>query len=98
MLRFDPGTSLTLTVTTLRDDDLVILLLHGHRLRFSNNGDGTYTTSLQLPSGERADGLRHIGVNAFSHGTLFDDQLPYDSQAWILPFTVRPYQMAQELR
>jgi hypothetical protein len=97
VLRFDPGTALTLTVTTLRNDDLVVLLLHGHRMRFTNNGDGTYTRLLQLPSEEDVDELRHIGVNAFSHGTLFDDQLPYDSQAWILPFMVRPNEMAEEL-
>jgi hypothetical protein len=97
VLRFEPGTALTLTVTTLRSDDLVVLLLHGHRVRFTNNGDGTYTGSLQLPSEEDVDDLRHIGVNAFSHGTLFDDQLPYDSQAWILPFMVKPNQMAEEL-
>jgi hypothetical protein len=27
------------------------------------------------------DDLRHIGVNALSHGSLFDDQVPYDSLA-----------------
>ena len=97
VLRFDPGTSLTLTVTTLRSDDLVVLLLHRHRVLFTNNGDGTYTGSLQLPSEEDRGDLRHIGVNAFSRGTLFDDQLPYDSQAWILPFMVNPNQMAEEL-
>jgi hypothetical protein len=43
------------------------------------------------------DELRHIGVNVLSRGTLFDDQLPYDSQAWILPFMVKPNQMAEEL-
>jgi hypothetical protein len=97
VLRFEPGDLLTLTVTTLRSDDTVVLLLHGHRVLFTSNGDGTYTGSLQLPSEEDVDELRHIGVNALSHGTLSDDQLPYDSQAWILPFMVKPNQMAEEL-
>jgi hypothetical protein len=97
VLRFDPGTSLTLTATTLRSDDDVVLLLRGHRMLFTDNGDGTHTGSLQLPSDEDGDGLRHIGVNAFSHGTLYDDQLPYDSQAWILPFMVKPSMMAEDL-
>ena len=97
VLRFDSGASLTLTVTTLRNDDVVVLLLHGHRMPFTNNGDGTYTGSLLLPAEEDVDELRHIGVNALSHGTLFDDQLPYDSQAWILPFMVKPNLMAEDL-
>jgi hypothetical protein len=97
VLRFDAGTQLTLTVTTPRTDDVVILLLHGHRTFFTNNGDGTYTGTLLLPSDEDAGGLRHIGVNALSHGTVFDDQLPYDSQAWVLPFMIKPNQMAEEL-
>jgi hypothetical protein len=25
-------------------------------------------------------------VDVLSHGTLFDDQTPYDSKAWILPY------------
>jgi hypothetical protein len=97
VLRFEPGAPLTLTATTLRSDDTVVLLLHGHRVLFTNNGNGTYTGSLQLPSEEDVDELRHIGVNALSHGTLSDDQLPYDSQAWILPFMVKPNQMAEDL-
>jgi hypothetical protein len=97
VLSFDPGTEVTLTVTTLRSDDVVVLLLRGHRVSFTNNGDGTYTRVLQLPSEEGEHNLRHVGVNAFSHGTLYDDQLPYDSQAWILPFMVKPNVMAEEL-
>jgi hypothetical protein len=40
-----------------------------------------------LPRSDQG-GLRHLAVNALSHGTLFDDALPYDSKAWALPFRV----------
>jgi hypothetical protein len=36
-------------------------------------------------------------VNALSHGTLFDDQAPYDSQAWLLPVVLAPDQVADAL-
>ncbi len=97
VLRFAPGTTLTLTATTLTSDDVVVLLLRGHRVRFADNEDGTHVASFRLPTEEDQDDLRHIGVNAFSHGTIFDDRLPYDSQAWILPFVVEPYEMAEDL-
>ncbi|HVP15410.1 MAG TPA: hypothetical protein VMS88_07685 [Terriglobales bacterium] len=90
----DPGSQVTLTVTTSHSDDLVFLVLRGHRFRFHDNGDGTYTGVFPMP---RAAALWHAGVNALSHGTLFDDQAPYDSQAWLTPFLVRPCVIASEL-
>ena len=36
----------------------------------------------------RERGVRHLAVNALSHGTLYDDALPYDSKAWGIPFVV----------
>ena len=42
-------------------------------------------------------GLHHIGVNALSNGTLFDDEAPYDSDAWILPHTFFPESLAEFL-
>jgi hypothetical protein len=90
----DPDGQVTLTVTTLRSDDLVFLVLRDHRFRFHNNGDDTYTGVFRMPV---IAGLWHAGVNALSTGTLFDDQAPYDSQAWLVPFAVRPYAMADEL-
>lgn len=83
----NPATPLELTVTTGRNDDTVLLYRHDLRARFRNNGDGTY--SFRWTTGDFA-GLRHFGVNALSRGTLFDDTEPYDSNAWILPFAVRP--------
>jgi hypothetical protein len=84
---FDPGVSVTLTVTTQTNDDIVVLIRNGMRRRFHNNGDNTYTI---FWTASAEDGLHHIGVNALSHGTLFDDQAPYDSQAWIIPYRVNP--------
>lgn len=97
VLHFNHDDQVTLTVTTLRNDDVVFLLLTRHRIFFKNNGDNTYTATLPMPREECVFSLRHIGVNALSHGTLFDGQAPYDSQAWIAPFAVRPFEMAAYL-
>jgi hypothetical protein len=91
ILRVEPDAPVTLTVTTERNDDVVVLMHHDRRFKLHNNGDDTY-------SGEwRARlfvaGVHHFGVNALSNGTLFDDQAPYDSQAWILPYVIAPTEM-----
>jgi len=80
------NTAVHLTVKTSSSDDVVILYRNDGRRRFHANGDGTF--SIDFVTGDFS-GLRHFGVNALSHGTLFDDVAPYDSQAWILPFAVR---------
>jgi len=85
ILRFDDGADVRLTVTTGRSDDVVLLYRSGHREKMANNGDNTYTAT--FPAGD-LEGWRHFGVNALSHGTLYDDDLPYDSKAWILPYVV----------
>jgi hypothetical protein len=90
-MAFDAGDSVRLTVTTGRNYDVVVLMSRGLRAMFHNNGDNTYTGVWRSPFWR---GVNHLGVNAFSHGTLFDDTLPYDSQAWILPFVVRPTMLA----
>ncbi|MBI5711480.1 MAG: hypothetical protein HZC42_14435 [Candidatus Eisenbacteria bacterium] len=95
ILKVDPEAEVTLTVTTLRNDDVVVLQLRNHRrFRFHNNGDNTYTGVWRAPM---LAGLRHFGVNALSNGTLFDDEAPYDSQAWLLPYLVRPNEIADTL-
>jgi hypothetical protein len=71
------------TATTKAADDVVVFYVGAHRIRFQNNGDDTYSLVWTTTA---TDGVRHFGVNALSHGTLFDDQAPYDSQAWILPY------------
>jgi len=87
MLLVAGSQSMKLTVTTGRNDDVVVLYRHLSRRPFVNNGDGTYTSEFVLGD---FPGLRHVGVNAFSRGTLYDDAAAYDSKAWILGFVVRP--------
>jgi hypothetical protein len=107
-LRLEPGSAVTFTATTLTNDDVVVMCLRGHRFRFHNNGDNTYTAVWKVPDlrltnsagpGPRPPHARifHFGVNALSHGTLFDDEAPYDSQAWLLPFLLRPDLLAEAL-
>ncbi|MEK7329279.1 MAG: hypothetical protein AAB113_00610 [Candidatus Eisenbacteria bacterium] len=91
ILKLDPGADVRLTATTLRNDDLVLLYLRDRRFRFRNNGDNTYTAVFRAPD---LMGLHHVGVNALSRGTLFDDAARYDSQSWIEPYVVRPIELA----
>jgi hypothetical protein len=91
ILKLEPGADVTLTATTLRHDDIVLLYLRDHRVRFHNNDDFTYTAVFLAPD---LMGLHHVGVNALSHGTLFDDAAPYDSQSWIEPYLVHPILIA----
>lgn len=93
ILKIEPGTAVTLTVTTERNDDVVVLMHRDRRFRFHNNGDNTYTGTWR--AGLFTDRVRHFGVNALSNGTLFDDQAPYDSQAWILPYVLAPTELPE---
>jgi len=95
VLKLPAGTDVTLTVTTERNDDVVVLHHALRRFRLHNNGDNTYTEVWGSRVFER--GVRHFGVNALSNGTLFDDALPYDSQSWILPFAIAPETMPEML-
>jgi hypothetical protein len=94
ILRFEPGTRVVLTVTTGRNDDVVVLHHRDHRFRFRNNGDNTYTGV--WPTGLSFPGLGHFGVNALSNGTLFDDQAPYDSQSWLFAYALEPANLLAE--
>jgi hypothetical protein len=85
VLRFASGDSVTVTATTTRNDDVVLLYAHDHRKRMTNNGDNTYTGVFHAGTW---DGWRHFAVNALSHGTLYDDTAPYDSKAWVFPYAV----------
>jgi hypothetical protein len=77
--------SVTVTVTTGAPDDVVALYWHDHRARMHANGDNTYTLRFSTGVGL---GLRGLGVNALTHGTLYDDTLGYDSLGWIVPLWV----------
>jgi hypothetical protein len=81
------GSEVTLTATTGDARDVVLFYGHDERRRFTNNGDGTHTFTF---TAGRFIGLRNFGVDALSHGTLFDDAAAYDSNAWIFPFVVVP--------
>jgi hypothetical protein len=85
LMRFPSGDSITVTVTTGRDGDVVLLYHADHRERMANLGGGMY--SAVLPAGEIA-GWRHFAVNALSNGTLYDDTVAYDSKAWIFPYVI----------
>ena len=91
LLKLDPEAEVTLTATTLRADDVVVLYLRDRRSRFHNNGDNSYVATWKAAA---VVGVHHFGVNALAHGTLFDDEAPYDSQSWILPYVVAPTELA----
>jgi len=93
ILRFAPGTEVHLTVTTKATNDVVLFHGHAQRRMFTNNGDGTY--SFTFPVGD-FPGLRNFGVDALSNGTLFDDTLAYDANAWILLYAVAPMRLPAE--
>lgn len=90
ILLLEPNTMVTLTVTTGDANDVVLFYHHDMRRRFVNNGNGTYTFT--FPNGD-FPGLRHFGVDALSHGTLFDDTVAYDSNAWVFPFAADPHRV-----
>lgn len=92
VLKLDPLAEVILTATTRRSDDVLLLHLRDRRHRFHNNGDNTYTARFPVPDRR---GLHHVGVNALSNGTLFDDEAPYDSQSWVEPYVVHPLELAE---
>lgn len=87
VLLFQPDEAITLTVTTGEARDVVLFYGRDSRRRFVNNGDGSF--AFRFPAGT-FPGLRHFGVDALSHGTLFDDEAAYDSNAWMFAYVVDP--------
>jgi hypothetical protein len=92
ILKVEAGASVTLTVTTSRNDDIVFLMAYWSRFRLAPQGDGTYSGTFRVP---RDRGVRHFGVNALARSTLWDDAAPYDSHAWIFPYAVRGEVLAE---
>lgn len=93
--RLEAGSLVRVTVTTGASDDVVYLLRLGRRVALESQGDGTHVGEFTVGD---EPGLRHVAVNAFSHGTLFDDQEPYESRAWVLPYVVRAEELVPEYR
>ncbi len=85
LLRLPPAVPVHVTATTADPTDRVLLYSRWGRMPLRRMADGTYQGRFLSPL---AGGLRHIAVNALSHGTLFDDVAPYDSKAWGLPYVV----------
>jgi hypothetical protein len=83
---FRAFTLVHLTVKTDRNDDIVAFYRMGDRRIFTNNGDDTYSIDFMAWD---FGGLRHLGVNAFSNGTITSLTDPYDSQAWLVPHVAR---------
>ncbi|MGH7724750.1 MAG: hypothetical protein ACREOU_04915 [Candidatus Eiseniibacteriota bacterium] len=94
LIHLPPGTPVLVTVQTGDPEDVVVLYARWGRMRF-RPGDvpGTWVARFRTPL---EGGLRHIAVNALSHGTLFDDAEPYDSKAWGIPFVVAPTLVAED--
>ena len=51
-----------------------------------SNNDNTYTCTFDAPN---VAGLKHVGLNALSHATLFDQAGGYHSHAWLFPYLNR---------
>ena len=80
------GVPVTVTVTTNAPDDVVVLMHHDNRMMLTSNNDNTYTGTWSTPA---FMGLKHFGVNALSHGTLYDTEGGYHSHAWLFPYVNR---------
>jgi hypothetical protein len=92
LLRLPAATPVHVTVTTGDPTDVVVLYARWGRMRLVKMDDGTFQGRFRTPD---ASGLRHLAVNALSHGTLFDDVAPYDSKAWAVPYVIpRPEPIA----
>jgi len=87
---FDLGDSVTLTVDTGNPDDVVFLhapFFHRHPFKHIGGGvfEGTWVTAEEHISFRRP---RHAAIDVIDHGTIFDDEMPYDSRAWGMVYYV----------
>lgn len=87
LLRIPANTKVMVTVKTQDPTDAVFLLAGWGHQRLRPTADG-FVGAFRSPYEMR---LFRFGVNALDHGTLFDDQAPYDSDFWGIPArTVAP--------
>ena len=95
LLRLPPAVPVHITATTADPTDKVVLYSRQGRRPLRRMADGTCQGRFLTPL---MGGMKHLAVNALSHGTLFDDAAPYDQKAWGLPYmVVMPMPMAHEL-
>ena len=85
VLEFGPLDTVTVVVTTSRTNDPVFIHRWDWRHRLRNNLDGTYSFTWVTSAW---GGWRWFGIQAMSHGSLYDDTLPFDMEAWHFPFRV----------
>ncbi len=94
LLHLPPGAPVMVTVQTADPEDVVVLYSRWGRMRLRpGETPGTFVGRFRTPL---EGGLRHIAVNALSHGTIYDDVAPYDSKAWGIPFVVAPTLIAED--
>jgi hypothetical protein len=82
---FQPGERVTLRVKTTDDTDFVFLHSGRFKDEFHPVGDGVFEGTWSV--GERL-GPRWVAIDVIDKETLFDDEAPYDSAAWVLPYRV----------
>jgi hypothetical protein len=85
VLEFTTNDTVTVVVTTTRTNDPVFIHRWDWRHRLRNNLDGTYSFTWVTTAW---GGWRWFGIQAMSHGSLYDDTLPFDMEAWHFPFRV----------
>jgi hypothetical protein len=81
LLRIPANTRVKVTVKTQDPTDAVFLLAGWGHQRLRPTADG-FVGGFRSPYETR---LFRFGVNALDHGTLFNDQAPYDSDFWGIP-------------
>ncbi|MGH2569745.1 MAG: hypothetical protein ACRDGR_00880 [bacterium] len=91
LLHLPQGVDVAVTVDTGDAGDAVFLHLRhretrplGRRIPLESNGDGTFSGVFHTDDGR--PGVRHIGIDVLSHGTLYDNEEPYDSVGWGIPY------------
>lgn len=82
---FQPGERVTLRVNTTDPTDYVFLHSGPFKDEFTPAGGGLFEGTWTV--GERR-GARMVAVDVLDKETLFDDEAPYDSVAWVLHYRV----------